>query len=142
MQVRLLSHMGFEAHLLIPFHRHGENGGICVGEFATRLCQLSTVQHQFSEHVETTASSELTCSCSYIHETRRAYSIFHQFSIFTLYSINCTDFQSTTVLTTRLRHWRMKYGQWRVQHTYFHQSVTMFQPEIYGLHRNICSTCL
>jgi len=43
MQVRVLSHTGFEAHPLIPFHRHGENGCICVGDFATRLRQLSTV---------------------------------------------------------------------------------------------------
>jgi len=34
MQVRVLSHTGFEAHSLIPFNRHGENGCICVGEFA------------------------------------------------------------------------------------------------------------
>jgi len=39
-----------------------------------RIITYSAVQHQFSEHVETTASSELNCSCSYIHETCRAYS--------------------------------------------------------------------
>ena len=62
-------------------------------------------------------------------------------SIFTLHFTNYTGFRSTAVSTTRLLHWRIKYGQREVQHTYFHQSVTMLQPEIYDHPHNICSTC-
>jgi len=56
-----------------------------------------------------------------------------------------TGFRSTTVSTTRLRHWRIKYGHREVQYTYFHQSETICSNQkstVYGLHRNICSTCV
>jgi hypothetical protein len=62
-------------------------------------------------------------------------------SIFTLYFNNYTGFQSITISTTRWRHWRIKCGQLEVQHTYFHQSATMLQPEIHDHPHNICSTC-
>jgi len=84
---------------LIPFHRQGVNGCICVGGFATRLRQLGTVQHQFSEHVETTASSELTCSCIVTY-AKRVEPVLHQLHWLPI---------NYTVSTTRLRHWRIKY---------------------------------
>jgi len=40
----------------------------------SRLDYANSVLYKFSDYVETIAISELTCSCSYIHETCQAYS--------------------------------------------------------------------
>jgi len=50
-----------------------------------------------------------------------------------LYVINCTGFRSTT----RLRHWRIKYGQWEVQHLASHKWYPLSRPGRLSANRNI-----
>jgi len=104
---------------LFDVHTWFCQNGLVINPEKSELAFLSAIRH---------------ARVSYIHETCRAYS-------HCTYFINCTGFRSTTVSTTRLRHWRIKYGQREVQYTYFHQSVTMLHPETYGLFHNTCSMC-
>jgi hypothetical protein len=131
MQIRILSHTGFEAHPFVPIYRSKTVASALVNsrlDYANSvLCNTSSGNMSKLQRVQNSLARVVT----YTKRAEHIHPVLHQLHWLPVnYRIN---YKVATLA--------YKYCQLEVQHTYFHQSATVLQPEIYDHPHNICSTC-